>query len=355
MTVDETRQPASYAEAEAIHIRIVHQEANAYRVPGATWDDVVQEGRIGLWKALRDYDPARGIPFHAFARLCVSRQIINALKTGTRAKHRVLTDAVRAYQDDDGDDNPVVDTLPAPSRDDPGELASWRSTLQALAAWAGDALSPLERRCLAMRAGGWTYDQAAALAGCSPKAVDNAIQRGERKIAAFLRAFDAGHIPDAHPASERQEAPMSTQPQQQTSPEVQAVAAALEKLRRLHDVEAQLPDRIAAAEAEYSAACEALPFRLPTAARRRAATAPREQRAEGGPSRTLMESPITKGIFENLPASRAAIAEKTGEAPQAVASCLRNLERHRLVEQVPDTDPPIWRRPLTAVPEAATA
>lgn len=163
-------------------------EAGMVRVPGASIEDQMQEARIGLWKAARDFEPGAGVPFRHFARLCVRRQVITMLKAATRGKHRPLSQSVRTVEDDDGALVAVTDILPAPAHEAPDLVLCRRETLSGVSAWIDGALTARERWALDMYAGGCTYEEIADALDCGTKSVDNALQRCKRKIRAYLQA-----------------------------------------------------------------------------------------------------------------------------------------------------------------------
>lgn len=156
--------------------------ASEYYAPGLGREDLLQEASIGLWKACRDYRPEAGVPFKAFAVICVRRQIITAVKTATRAKHGPLNFAM----DLDSPANAGRDSGDALLREviaGPGsaadEVAERRQAVRDLQA-AMARLSPLERDAVLHVANGGSY----SAAGDKVKSLDNALQRARRKLAA---------------------------------------------------------------------------------------------------------------------------------------------------------------------------
>jgi RNA polymerase sporulation-specific sigma factor len=158
-----------------------------YFAPGLTHDDILQEAHIGLWAACRDFNPDHGSPFGAFARTCINRQVITALKAATRGKHRPLNESCDLHQP------PTESVLSLAERIDSGEPTA----LDELAgrddlARISDAmvqLSDLEQQAIiGVALNGRTYAAVAAEAFVERKQIDNAVQRGREKLRAALDA-----------------------------------------------------------------------------------------------------------------------------------------------------------------------
>ncbi len=164
---------------------LVRCKARSYFLVGGDRDDVIQEGLIGLYKAIRDYDPSRQASFRSFAELCVTRQMITAIKTATRRKHTPLNTYVSLSRptvtEDDGE-RLLTDILAAKEICDPAEIV--------VSAWEGDSvrqglcdsLSTLEARVLRLYVDGCSYQEIAERLGRHAKSVDNALQRVKRKV-----------------------------------------------------------------------------------------------------------------------------------------------------------------------------
>ncbi len=151
---------------------MVHAIARTRFLPGGEHDDLVQEGMIGLWHAIRDHDPVRG-PFGPFARLCVDRQMWDAVTRANRRRHQPLQEATpyEAWMD-----VPVADF-------DPATLKESDDSVRAIRALVHAALSDLERETVIRYVRGESYDQMAAAMSVHRKRIDNALQRARRKIA----------------------------------------------------------------------------------------------------------------------------------------------------------------------------
>lgn len=168
---------------------LVRRTARPYFLVGGDRDDVVQEGMIGLYKAVRDYDPARGVSFRAFAELCTTRQILTAVKTATRRKHAPLNSYVSLHLpgscDDDGS-RELLDRFPSGAADPADSVVSDQEcTRLERACWG--ILSDLEVEVLERYVDGASYSEIADELDRHVKSVDNAIQRIRRKLDLHLR------------------------------------------------------------------------------------------------------------------------------------------------------------------------
>jgi RNA polymerase sporulation-specific sigma factor len=164
---------------------LVRCKARSYFLVGGDREDVIQEGMIGLFKAIRDYDPDRLSSFRSFAELCVTRQMITAIKTATRRKHAPLNSYVslsRSTTTDDEGERLLTDILAAKEVCDPATIV--------ISAWEGDyirkgfceALSTFEADVLRLYMDGCSYQEIAEKLGRHTKSVDNALQRIKRKM-----------------------------------------------------------------------------------------------------------------------------------------------------------------------------
>ena len=164
----------------------VRLKASSYFLAGGDSEDLIQEGLVGLYKAVRDFRPDKETSFRSFAELCVTRQIITAIKTATRFKHAPLNTYVSfshtpAGQDGDGDVT-LGDALPGPSVNDPSVRVISTEELQSLVGCLSTTLSSLESDALRLYLEGSSYEQMAVELGCDTKTIDNALQRVKRKI-----------------------------------------------------------------------------------------------------------------------------------------------------------------------------
>src|SRR6187455_1485330 len=170
----------------------VRLKASSYFLVGGDGEDLVQEGLIGLYKAVRDFRTDKETSFRSFAELCVTRQIITAIKTATRFKHAPLNTYVSfshtpAGQESDGDCT-LGDALPGPAVDDPSVCVISTEELQSLVFTLGSGLSKLEADALKLYLEGESYETMAELLGCDTKTIDNALQRVKRKVLAHQQS-----------------------------------------------------------------------------------------------------------------------------------------------------------------------
>jgi RNA polymerase sporulation-specific sigma factor len=167
----------------------VRLKASSYFLAGGDSEDLIQEGLVGLYKAVRDYRTDRESSFRNFAELCITRQIITAVKTATRNKHQPLNQYVSfSSTPASSSDDPVTldQLLPGPSTQEPLTQVVSSEELRALVACLSTVLSELESRVLSLYLDGHSYEQISEILGCATKAVDNALQRVKRKVAAHL-------------------------------------------------------------------------------------------------------------------------------------------------------------------------
>jgi RNA polymerase sporulation-specific sigma factor len=164
----------------------VRMKASSYFLAGGDAEDLLQEGLIGLCKAIRDFRHDKETSFRSFAELCVTRQIITAIKTATRFKHQALNNYVSfsntpAGQDPDSDCT-LGDALPGSHVDEPSVQVISSEELKSLVFCLGTGLSNLEADALRMYLEGSSYEDMADELGCDTKTIDNALQRVKRKI-----------------------------------------------------------------------------------------------------------------------------------------------------------------------------
>jgi RNA polymerase sporulation-specific sigma factor len=167
----------------------VRMKASSYFLIGGDSDDLVQEGLVGLYKAVRDYRTDRESSFRNFAELCITRQIITAVKTATRNKHTPLNQYVSFSQTPAaaGDSDSTLDEiLPGPSTGDPVNQVISTEELKSLVACLSSVLSELESSVLSLYLDGNSYEEVGERLACDTKTVDNALQRVKRKVVAHL-------------------------------------------------------------------------------------------------------------------------------------------------------------------------
>ena len=163
---------------------IVEGKARTYFLVGADHEDIVQEGMIGLFKAIRDYRKERMLPFKAFAELCVSRQIFTAIKSATRQKHLLLNSyiSLQTTVTEDDSEYSLLDTLEEKGASDPEDILIGKQFSIELKSEIDKHLSILEQTVLSYHLDGRTYQEIADILKRRTKSIDNALQRAKRKI-----------------------------------------------------------------------------------------------------------------------------------------------------------------------------
>ena len=155
---------------------LVRQKARAMFLIGGDTDDLIQEGMIGLFKAVRDFQPGREATFATFARMCIDRQIYSAIQNSNRQKHLPLNSYVSLNQEDES--SPIWEL----SVENPEEIIIDQETTRDLQQKISDYLSPMENKVLDLYLKGEGYVEIGRILGKSPKSIDNALQRIRAKI-----------------------------------------------------------------------------------------------------------------------------------------------------------------------------
>jgi RNA polymerase sporulation-specific sigma factor len=166
----------------------VRAKARSYFLIGADREDIVQEGMIGLYKSIRDYREDKLSSFKAFAELCITRQIITAIKTATRQKHIPLNSYVSLDKPiyDEDSDRTLLDVIFGPRVTDPEELIINQEEFDDIEAKMSELLSDLERKVLMLYLDGRSYHEIAVDLDRHVKSIDNALQRVKRKLEKYL-------------------------------------------------------------------------------------------------------------------------------------------------------------------------
>lgn len=166
----------------------VRAKARTYFLIGADREDIIQEGMIGLYKAIRDYREDKLSSFRAFAELCITRQIITAIKTATRQKHIPLNSYVSLNKPifDEESDRTLMDIISEESISDPEEMIINREEFSGIESKIGELLSGLEWEVLTLYLQGKSYQEIAEELDRHVKSIDNALQRVKRKLEKFL-------------------------------------------------------------------------------------------------------------------------------------------------------------------------
>ncbi|GIN72223.1 RNA polymerase sigma-H factor [Bacillus sp. J14TS2] len=172
----------------------VRAKARAYFLIGADREDIVQEGMIGLYKAIRDFKEDKLASFKAFAELCITRQIITAIKTATRQKHIPLNSYVSLDKPiyDEESDRTLMDVISGAKILDPEELLINREKIHNIEAKVMELLSDLERKVLALYLDGRSYQEISDELDRHVKSIDNALQRVKRKLERYLELREFG-------------------------------------------------------------------------------------------------------------------------------------------------------------------
>jgi RNA polymerase sporulation-specific sigma factor len=167
----------------------VRSKARSYFLIGADHEDIVQEGMIGLFKSIRDYQLERLSSFRAFAELCITRQIITAIKTATRQKHFPLNSYVSLNKPiyDEESDRTLMDVIVEGHAQNPEELIIGREDILSIRDQVDTVLSSLEQDVLSAYLDGKSYQEIADKLGRHVKSIDNALQRVKRKLEKYLQ------------------------------------------------------------------------------------------------------------------------------------------------------------------------
>lgn len=172
-------------------------KARSYFLAGADREDIVQEGMIGLFKAVRDFDAKHNTAFRAFAELCITRQIITAIKTATRQKHKPLNSYVslnKPLTDGDGGERSLGESLIGHTVADPADLVISAEEIANIRASVDQLLSELETEVLQLYMDGKSYQEIADMLGRHVKSIDNALQRIKRKLEQHMPGGRAAEV-----------------------------------------------------------------------------------------------------------------------------------------------------------------
>ena len=186
-TDEELVKSARAGDSEAADVlvakykNLVRQKANAFFLIGGDTDDLIQEGMIGLFKAVRDYDEMREASFLNFATICIDRQLRTAIERNNRKKHMPLNTYVSI--DNEEDTEPLEETLKSLQAVSPEELVIRAEDLSEIRRRVSEDLSPMEKEVLSLHLSGLSYVQIAETLGKNQKSVDNALQRIRKKLA----------------------------------------------------------------------------------------------------------------------------------------------------------------------------
>lgn len=172
---------------------LVRKEAKAMYLLGGENDDLIQEGMIGLFKAVQDYDLEQPVSFYSFARLCVSRQMYSAIEASKRKKHIPLNSYVSFYEpEDEGQKINLIDTMEAGEGSDPEKAFFSKEYARIIENELEEQLSELEKKVLYLHLLGTDYKTIAALLSKSSKTIDNALQRIKGKAEKIIHREQKG-------------------------------------------------------------------------------------------------------------------------------------------------------------------
>ena len=166
---------------------LVRKEANAMYLLGGENDDLIQEGMIGLFKAVQDYNVEQDASFFSFAKLCITRQMYSAIEASKRKKHSPLNSYISLYEKGE-DQSSLIDTMEAQEETNPEELFVSKEYAELIESRLEESLSDLENRVLYLHLLGTDYRTIAKLLDKSPKTIDNALQRIKGKTEKILES-----------------------------------------------------------------------------------------------------------------------------------------------------------------------
>lgn len=171
---------------------LVRKKAGSMYILGADKEDLIQEGMIGLFKAVRDYDMGRDVNFYTFADLCVSRQMYTAVQASNRQKHLPLNTYISIYSqsmnaEEGNEEYPLVNTLTSQKDTNPEEMIIEQENAEQIESAILKELSELEKQVFELHLTGMTYTEIAKVLGRDEKSTDNALQRMKTKIRKLLK------------------------------------------------------------------------------------------------------------------------------------------------------------------------
>lgn len=170
---------------------VVRSKAHVYFMIGADSEDIVQEGMIGIFKAIRSFEQEKDASFRTFAEICINRQIITAIKRAGRMKHSPLNTSVSLNKPINKDEleTTLEETLSSKVETDPEKILIIKEDLDYIEEKGAEIFSDLELRVWNEYLYGRTYSEIAAATGKTPKAIDNAIQRTKRKLESLIKPY----------------------------------------------------------------------------------------------------------------------------------------------------------------------
>lgn len=161
---------------------LVKSNARKFHINGADSEDLIQEGMIGLYKAIRDYDKSKGIYFHVFAKVCISRQIMTAVSAANRRKHSPLNDYISLNASTEGEDGSLENVLENQTTRGPEEIFIEKEDSKNLRKAIEQVLTKKEIKIVDLYLQGYTYAQMSEIIGISDKGISSAISRAKKKL-----------------------------------------------------------------------------------------------------------------------------------------------------------------------------
>ena len=194
---------AKLGDSQAIELIInrysvlVKAKAKTYFLVGADKEDIIQEGLIGLYKAIRDYDQSHTCSFKHFADICITRQIITAIKTATRQKHIPLNSYISLNKPvfEDESERSLFDMITSNFDSDPEKMTILKEEYEYIEQKMAEVLSPFEEKVLAQYLAGKSYKEISVDLNKEAKSIDNAIQRIKKKIEKFIESSELSALP----------------------------------------------------------------------------------------------------------------------------------------------------------------
>ena len=176
---------------------LVKAKAKTYFLVGADKEDIIQEGLIGLYKAIRDYDQSHTCSFKHFADICITRQIITAIKTATRQKHIPLNSYISLNKPvfEDESERSLFDMITSNFDSDPEKMTILKEEYEYIEQKMAEVLSPFEEKVLAQYLAGKSYKEISVDLNKEAKSIDNAIQRIKKKIEKFIESSELSALP----------------------------------------------------------------------------------------------------------------------------------------------------------------
>lgn len=167
---------------------LVKSKSRAYFLIGADTEDIIQEGMIGLYKSVRDFNPDKHASFRAFADLCINRQIITAIKAAARQKHQPLNNYISLNKPafDDDSQETFLDNIKGTDSSNPETMFIGQEAKEGIEAHLEKSLSDFENSVLTLYLDNKSYAEIAKITGKSEKSIDNALQRVKKKLEKYL-------------------------------------------------------------------------------------------------------------------------------------------------------------------------